>query len=119
MCYRTTKLFRELAIARGDGSYTRYLNSLARTDILVVDDWGLPPLGSTERIDFLEIIEDRHGIHSTIITSQYPVSEWHNLVGESTIADAILDRIVHNAHKINLQGESMRKTRSTLTQADH
>ena len=116
--YRTPRLFSELAIARGDGNYSKLLIRLAKTDLLVVDDWGLSSLTDAERRDFLEVMEDRHGIRSTIITSQYPVAKWHELIGEPTLADAILDRIVHNTHKIVLKGESMRKTRSKLTQAD-
>lgn len=116
--YRSPLLFRELAIARGDGSYGKLLSRLAKTDLLVVDDWGLSSLTDAERRDLLEVMEDRHGIRSTVITSQYPVAKWHELIGEPTLADAILDRIVHNAHKIVLKGESMRKTRSKLTQAD-
>jgi DNA replication protein DnaC len=116
--YRSPQLFRDLAIARGDGNYSKLLIKLAKTDLLVVDDWGLSSLTDAERRDFLEVMEDRHGIRSTVITSQYPVAKWHELIGEPTLADAILDRIVHNAHKIVLKGESMRKTRSKLTQAD-
>ena len=116
--YRSPRLFRDLAIARGDGNYSKLLIKLAKTDLLVVDDWGLSSLTDAERRDFLEVMEDRHGIRSTVITSQYPVAKWHELIGEPTLADAILDRIVHNAHKIVLKGESMRKTRSKLTQAD-
>lgn len=116
--YRSPRLFRDLAIARGDGNYSKLLIKLAKTDLLVVDDWGLSSLTDAERRDFLEVMEDRHGSRSTVITSQYPVAKWHELIGEPTLADAILDRIVHNAHKIVLKGESMRKTRSKLTQAD-
>jgi len=116
--YRSPRIFRELAIARGDGNYSKLLIRLAKTDLLVVDDWGLSSLTDAERRDFLEVMEDRHGIRSTVITSQYPVAKWHELIGEPTLADAILDRIVHNAHKIVLKGESMRKTRLKLTQAD-
>jgi len=116
--YRTPRLFSDLAIARGDGSYSKLLIRLAKTDLLVVDDWGLSSLTDAERRDFLEVMEDRHGICSTVITSQYPVAKWHELIGEPTLADAILDNLVHNAHKIVLKGESMRKTRSKLTQAD-
>lgn len=116
--YRSSRIFRDLAIARGDGNYSKLLIRLAKTDLLVVDDWGLSSLTDAERRDFLEVMEDRHGIRSTVITSQYPVAKWHELIGEPTLADAILDRIVHNAHKIVLKGESMRKTRSKLTQAD-
>ncbi len=116
--YRSSRIFRDLAIARGDGNYTKLLLRLAKTELLVVDDWGLSSLTDAERRDFLEVMEDRHGVRSTVITSQYPVAKWHELIGEPTLADAILDRIVHNAHKIVLKGDSMRKTRSKLTQAD-
>jgi len=116
--YRSSRIFRDLAIARGDGNYSKLLIRLAKTDLLVVDDWGLSSLTDAERRDFLEVMEDRHSIRSTVITSQYPVTKWHELIGEPTLADAILDRIVHNAHKIVLKGESMRKTQSKLTQAD-
>jgi len=116
--YRSSRLFRDMAITRGDGSYGKLLGKLAKTDLLVVDDWGLSPLNDAERRDFLEIMEDRHGIRSTVITSQYPVAKWHELIGEPTLADAILDRIVHNAHKIILKGESLRKTKAKLTQSD-
>ena len=116
--YRSTRLMRELEIARGDGSYLKLLNRMAKVDLLVIDDWGLASLSDTERRDFLEVMEDRHGLKSTLITSQYPVSKWYELIGEPTMADAILDRIVHNAHKLTLKGESMRKTRSNLTQGE-
>jgi len=116
LSYRSPRLFEELAIARGEGSHIKYLNRLAKIDVLIVDDWGLAPLSDSERKDFLEVMEDRHGLKSTIITSQYPVTKWHDLIGEPTIADAILDRIVHNAYKLTLKGESMRKTKAKLTQ---
>lgn len=114
VCYRMPRLTRELEIARGDGSYIRFLNRLAKIDLLVIDDW-MDPLTDTERKDFREIMEDRHDLKSMVITSQFPVSKWHELIGEPTNADAILDRIVHNAHRITLKGESLRKTRSALT----
>lgn len=117
--YRASRLLQELAMARGDGSYAALLQKIAKTDLLVIDDWGLAPLDALERRDLLEIMEDRHGLRSTLITSQFPVAAWHDLIGEPTFADAILDRIVHNAHKITLDGESMRKTKSTLTDAAH
>jgi DNA replication protein DnaC len=117
--YRASRLFQDLALAKGDGSYAALLQKIAKTDLLVIDDWGLAPLTDSERRDLFEIMEDRHNIRSTLITSQYPVTTWHDLIGEPTLADAILDRIVHNAHKIVLDGESMRKSKSTLTQAAH
>lgn len=117
--YRSSRLFQELTMARGDGSYVVLLQKISKTDLLVIDDWGLAPLADLERRDILEIMEDRHGLRSTLITSQFPVTTWHDLIGEPTLADAILDRIVHNAHKITLDGESMRKTKSTLTDAAH
>jgi len=118
-CYRASRLFQEIGMAKGDGSYAVLLQKIAKTDLLVIDDWGLTPLTDPERRDLYEIMEDRHGIRSTLITSQYPVHTWHDLIGEPTLADAILDRIVHNAHKIVLDGESMRKTKSDLTQDAH
>lgn len=117
--YRASRLFQELAMAKGDGSYAVLLQKIAKTDLLVIDDWGLAPLTDSERRDLFEIMEDRHGSRSTLITSQYPVTTWHDLIGEPTLADAILDRVVHNAHKITLDGESMRKTKSALTHAAH
>ena len=117
--YRAPRLFQALAMARGDGSYAVFLKKLAKTDLLVIDDWGIAQLTEFERRDLLEIMEDRHGCRSTLITSQYPVPTWHDRIGEPTLADAILDRIVHNAHKISLKGESMRKTKSTLTHDAH
>ena len=95
---RLTRLFHELKISRADGSYGKLLQKLSRTNLLIVDDWGLSPLSNTERIDFLEIMEDRYNVRSTIISSQIPVDKWHDLIGEPTIADAICDRLIHNAH---------------------
>lgn len=117
--YRSTRLFGELEIARGDGSYYKLLSTLAKVDLLSVDDWAADPLTEQERKDFLELMEDRHGLKSTIITSQYPIAKWHDRIGEPTTADAILDRIVHNSHKITLKGESMRKTKANLTHREH
>lgn len=105
---RLSRLFHELKISRADGSYGKLLQKLSRTNLLIVDDWGLSPLSDTERIDFLEIMEDRYNVRSTIISSQIPVDKWHDLIGEPTIADAICDRLIHNAHKIKLMGKSMR-----------
>ena len=115
---RTPKLYYTLAMARADGSYARVLARLARTSVLLLDDMGLAALTDSERRDLLEVIEDRHGSASTIITSQLPVEHWHEAIGDPTIADALLDRLVHNAHKINLKGESMRKRKAALTQKE-
>jgi len=106
---RLPRLFQELGIAKGDGRYNRMLTNLAKTDILVLDDFGLSKLTEEQCRDMLEIMEDRHGLKSTIVTSQLPVKNWHDVMGDPTIADAILDRLVHNAYKIILKGESMRK----------
>jgi DNA replication protein DnaC len=106
---RAPRLFDELALARADGSYARLLARFAKTDVLVLDDWGLVPVKDIERRDLLEIMEDRHGLRSTIWTSQIPVAQWHDHVGEPTIADAICDRLLHNAHRIALHGPSRRK----------
>jgi DNA replication protein DnaC len=112
---RTPGLYRTLATARADGSYARVLARLGRVSLLVLDDLGLAALTDNERRDLLEVIEDRHGAASTIITSQLPVEHWHEIIGDPTIADALLDRLVHNAHRIGLKGESMRKTKASLT----
>jgi DNA replication protein DnaC len=106
---RAPRLFEDVAVARGDGRYSRLMNSLAKTNLLVIDDWGLSALTEPQRRDLLEIMEDRHNLQSTIITSQLPVKHWHEIIGNQTLADAILDRLVHNAYKITLCGESMRK----------
>jgi DNA replication protein DnaC len=113
---RSPKLYYELAVSRGDGSYGNLINKLARTQILVIDDLGLAPMKDAERRDLLEVIEDRHGNASTIITSQLPIENWHEHIGDPTIADAILDRLIHNAHKIKMKGGSMRKKHSGLTE---
>ena len=117
--YRTPRLLNELKMARADGSFAKLLNKLAKTDLLVIDDWGLNPLSDLERRDFLEVIEDRYKVRSTIMVSQIPVDKWHDVVANPTIADAILDRIVHNSYKINLKGESMRKLGVDLTDSGH
>jgi len=115
---RTPALYRILAMARADGSYARVLARLARISLLVLDDLGLAALSDQERRDLLEVVEDRHGAASTIITSQLPVEHWHEVIGDPTIADALLDRLVHNAHRVTLKGESMRKTKASLTQQE-
>jgi DNA replication protein DnaC len=112
---RLTRLLRELTIAKGDGQYSKLLTNLAKVDVLILDDWGLMKLSAENRRDLLEVLEDRHGRRSTIATSQLPIEEWHGVIGDATLADAILDRLVHNAYKINLRGESMRKQQAKLT----
>lgn len=107
--HRTSRLFYELGMARGEGRYLRLLKTLGQTDLLILDDWGLSPLSDEQRRDFLELVEERNTRKSIAIVSQLPVEEWHGLIGDPTIADAILDRFVHNAHKIRMKGESMRK----------
>ena len=109
---RTVRLVHDLAIARGDGSYSRLLSQLAKTDLLVLDDWLLTPFKDAERRDLLEVIEDRHERASTLITSQLPVKAWHDALGEPTIADSICDRLIHGAHRIDLKGGSIRETRA-------
>ena len=109
---RLPKLFGELALARGDGRHARLFRTLIRAEVLILDDFGLQVLDASARHDLLEIVEERYGRRSTIIASQPPVEKWHELIGDPTYADAILDRIVHNAHRIELKGESMRKERA-------
>ena len=109
--FNTSKLFAKLKIAKADGSYLKELAKLQRQDVLILDDFGLQALDGQNRITLLEIIEDRHNNGSIIVTSQIPVQGWYDIIGEKTIADAILDRLIHNAHRIELSGESMRKKR--------
>ena len=106
--WRVPRLLDALALARGDGRYVRLLKSLARVELLILDDWGLAPLTSAQGRDLLEIVDDRHGRASIIVTSQVPVSHWHELIADPTIADAILDRLVHTAHRLALDGETLR-----------
>lgn len=106
---RAAALFRDLSIARADGSLRSMLARLSRIDVLVIDDWAMTPLAETERRDFWEICEDRYQTRSTILTSQLPVARWHEQIGEPTSADGILDRLVHNSHRIEMRGDSMRK----------
>lgn len=110
--FNTSKLFAKLKMAKADGSYLRELAKIERQDVIILDDFGLQALDSHNRITLLEIIEDRHNNGSIIVTSQIPVQGWYDIIGEKTIADAILDRLIHNAHRIELEGESMRKKRS-------
>jgi len=113
--FRLPRLLQELDIAKGDGRYGKILKSFAKTNLLVIDDWGLKKFIKDQSHDLLEILEDRHRLRSTLITSQVPVDHWHEIVADPTLADAILDRLVHNAYRINLKGESMRKKKSKLT----
>jgi DNA replication protein DnaC len=108
-------LFQQLALARADGSYPRFLKRVGKAKVLVLDDWGIAPMTAQERRDLFEVIEERHAISSTIVATQLSVNLWHENIKDPTIADAILDRIVHSAHRIELKGESMRKLRKPLT----
>lgn len=109
--YNTQKLIAKLRISRVDGTYFNFMEKTAKTDVLILDDFGLMPLQGQELIDMMEIIEDRHGLKSTIIASQIPFAKWYEVMGEATIADAILDRLIHTAYKIELKGENLRKKR--------
>ena len=109
---RVPKLFASLALARGDGRYARILAKLGSVQLLILDDWGLEPLDAHARYDLLEILEERYGRRSTIVTSQLPTAAWHEVIGDPTYADAILDRLVHNAHRLDLDGDSMRRVKS-------
>jgi DNA replication protein DnaC len=113
--YRFSRLLNELTAARADGSYTKVLERLAKTQLLLLDDFGLAPLADHERRDLLEILEDRYGNRATLITSQLPFDHWHTALGDPTFADAILDRLVHNAHRITLKGASMRRKARTAS----
>jgi DNA replication protein DnaC len=112
---RIPKLFQNLTIAKADGSYSKIMKNLTKSKVLILDDLGLAPMSAQERRDLLEVVEDRHGLSSTIVAAQLPIEHWHENIRDPTIADAVLDRLVHNAYKINLKGESMRKLRSNLT----
>ena len=116
--HRMPRLFMALALARGDGRYARLLRTLARTDLLILDDWGPEQLNAEQRRDLLEIIEDRYDVRSILITSQLPIERWYEVIGDPTLADAILDRIIHNAYRIELKGESMRKLKAANTEPD-
>ena len=120
---RIPRMFGDLALARGDGRYPRLMRALGGVKLLILDDWGLEPLGAEQRHDMLEIVEDRYGRGATLITSQIPVDRWHDLIGEPTLADAILDRIIHNAHRLQLSGDSLRKQSASnhrrLTPCNH
>ncbi len=112
---RIPRIFQELHIAKGDGRYAKILKNFAKANLLLFDDWGLSQMTDENRHDLLEILEDRHSINSTLVTSQFPVDKWHDLIGDPTLADAILDRLIHSAYKIELKGGSMRKKKTVLT----
>lgn len=114
MYYNTTRLFAKLKMAKTDDTYLKELSKIERQSLIILDDFGLQPMDNQSRLAFLEIIEDRHGKGSVIITSQLPVSGWYDIIGEKTIADAIMDRLVHQAHRIELGGESMRRKKVKL-----
>jgi DNA replication protein DnaC len=116
--HRLPRLFEALALAQGDGRYARLLKALSRVELLILDDWGLAPLTSEQRRDLLEVVDDRHQRESTIITSQVPIDHWHEVSADPTIADAVLDRLVHNAHRLELKGDSMRKITAQRTKLD-
>ena len=116
---RLPRLLTELAIARGDGRYPKQLASFAKVDLLLIDDWGMTALTTDHQRDLLEILEDRYNTRSTLVTSQLPVEKWHGSIADPTFADAILDRLVHNAYKFKLKGDSIRKTQVVITQDDH
>ena len=117
--FRMPRLLEALTIAHGDGRFTRLTQQLAKTDLLVLDDWGLEKMNLSQRNDLLTIMDDRHGFKSTLVTSQLPTTQWHKTIGDATLADAILDRLLHNSHKLKLKGESMRKIMSKFTESDH
>ena len=110
---RVPRLFADLELAHGDGRFTRLFRTLVKADLLILDDWGPDRLTANQRRDLMEIVEDRYGSGSTLITSQLPHDKWHDVIGEPTFADAILDRIVHNAYRLELDGPSMRKLKAT------
>ena len=112
---RSPGFYYQIALSRNDGSYGKIMSKLSKTNVLIIDDFGIAPLTDAERRDLFEVVDERHGHGSTLITSQLPIENWHDIIGDPTIADGILDRLIHNAHKINLKGGSMRKKHSTLT----
>jgi len=117
--YRISRLLLALTQAKADGSYHKLLQQLSKLDLLIIDDWGLEGLTAPQRNDLLEIMDDRHGSSATLMISQLPTDQWYSAIGDNTLADAILDRLMHNAHRLNLKGESMRKVQAGLTQDEH
>ena len=106
-----------LEVSHGDGSYARLMNQLLKTDLLILDDWGMQKVTAQQRQDLMEVIEDRHGRGSTLIASQLPTEHWHDYIDSATLADAILDRLLHGAHRLNLKGESLRKAKAQNTES--
>ena len=117
--YRLSRLLLALTQAKADGSYSTLLKQIARTGVLLIDDWGLETLNTAQRHDLMEIMDDRHGSTSTVMISQLPTDQWYAAIGDNTLADAILDRLMHNAHRLPLKGESMRKMLNQLTEREH
>lgn len=117
--FRVSRLFMKLTQGKADGTYMKLLQQFAKMDLLILDDWGLEPLTAPQRNDLMELMDDRNGSSSTILISQLPTEQWYESIGDNTLADAILDRIIHNAHRINLKGESIRKKQSELTKREH
>lgn len=116
--WRLSRLLPELMQSRADGSHQKQLAMLAKTQLLILDDWGLEPLAGSQRNDLLELMDDRYGKTSTVVISQLPTDEWYGSVGDNTLADAILDRLMHNAHRLDMKGESMRKRRAQVDQSE-
>lgn len=116
--FRLSRLILALTQAKADGSYSKLLKDLAHIELLIIDDWGLDPLTAAHRNDLLEIMDDRYGKSATLMISQLPTDQWYQAIGDNTLADAILDRLMHNAHRIQLRGESMRKIKNALTQEE-
>jgi DNA replication protein DnaC len=117
--YRLSRLMLALRQAKADGTYSKVLQQLAKQQMLILDDWGLEPLDTAQRNDLMEIMDDRNSATSTVVISQLPVNQWYQSIGDNTLADAILDRLIHNAHRIELKGESMRKKQLELTDHEH
>ena len=117
--FRASRFLESLSISHADGSYLKLITQLSKTDLLIIDDWGLDKLTQGHKNDLLEVMEDRHNLRSTIFASQLPVTKWHGYLNDATLADAILDRLVHNSHKLKLKGDSMRKKLASLTQDEH
>lgn len=117
--FRLSRLMLEFTQAKADGSYSRLLKQLSKVKLMIIDDWGLEPLQPSHRHDLMELLDDRHDCSSTIVISQLPTDQWYAAIGDNTLADAILDRLMHNAHPLKLKGESMRKVMGQLTEGEH